>query len=575
MLSETKLKSIQDFTSTLTRDEIIWLNGYLAGLAGPVQPLVGGTSATPPPHLNGKTPQTKKITLAYGTETGNAKSLAMQLAGIAKKKNVQVKLVGLDQYRLSDLAREEHFFVVISTQGEGEPPALARKFYDHIHQHEFDLKKMKFGVLALGDSSYAQFCQTGIDVDARLDALGAKRIVPLRKCDVDYEQEALFWLDELANALEPGSSPAPSAPVESVQKKSEGKQMYRGQVVNSINLNDTGSKKKTFHIEIISDDPIDYLPGDSLGVIPSNKPTIVAEILALTGIDPSKVIEHPKMTTTVQELLSGRLNIGYLLKSTIKQYAGIVEKDIPDVRLSLFDLLRQYPLKNPEQFEEVLKLLTIQAPRLYSISSSPEAHGDREVHITVTVDKFFVGEQMRSGVGSRYLSLLEPESSFEFFIQKSKHFKLPADEKDVIMVGPGTGIAAFRSFLAEREARSASGRNWLFFGEQHFLSDFLYQTEIQYFLESGVLQQLDLAFSRDQKEKIYVQHRMKEKGAELFRWLEGGASFYVSGKRDPMSKDVEEALLEIIREFGGKTETEARDYLKKLSDEGRYKKDVY
>lgn len=570
MLSEEKLKQLNDFTGSLSREELIWLNGYIAGRAGISMPGANVVDASQVPA----TP--KKMTLVYGTETGNSKALATQLAGIAKKKGVIVKLAGLDQYRLTDLPKEEYFFVVISTQGEGDPPILAQKFYDHIHQNQIDLKKMKFGVLALGDTSYAQFCKTGEDVDARFEALGAHRMLPLKKCDVDYEADALHWIDNVIASLQSTGKVQPAvAPQTAVPAKPSGKKIYKGTVISSVNLNDIGSNKETFHIEIACDEKIEYLPGDVLGVVPHNKPEIVEKIIAITGIDPKLEIEHPKAKATAEQLLCHQLNVSYLLKSTIKQYGTLTGHEIPEVRLSLLDLLRRYPLKEDKQFEEVIKILSIQAPRLYSISSSPAAHGDNEIHITVVKDRFLVEDERRTGVGSKFLSNLEPDKEVEFFIQKSKHFKLPEEHKDVIMVGPGTGIAPFRSFIWERDAIGASGKNWLFFGEQYFVNDFLYQTELQTFLQTGSLTNLDVAFSREQPEKIYVQDRMIEKGAELFDWFEKGAYFYISGKRDPMSKDVEATLIDIFKQHGNKTEEEAKAYLKKLGDEGRYEKDVY
>ncbi len=570
MLSEEKLQKIKDFTFTLSREELIWLNGYIAGQAGALQ---GSVSAgTIPPPIN------KKITLVYGTETGNAKKLATQLAGIAKKKGVTVKLAGLDQYRFSDLLKEEYFFVVISTQGEGEPPILAKKFYDHIHEAHLDLKKMKFGVLALGDSSYAQFCKTGEDTDARLEALGAQRILPLKRCDVDYEEDALHWIDNVVAALQTnvGSVPSIARPAATEEKKPGGKKYYRGSVVSSVNLNDRGSNKETYHIEISTDEEIEYLPGDALGVIPPNCDAAVEQVLQLTGIDPKKEVKTPKVTASVEELLKKHLNILFPLKSTIKQYGTITGHAVPeDSRLSLPDLLKKYPVKDASMFEEVLQILTTQAPRMYSVSSSPISHGLNEIHITVSKDEFYVEDEKRTGVCSEYFSTLPLDTEFEFFIQKQKHFRLPDPDKDIIMIGPGTGIAPFRSFIAERDASGSGGRNWLFFGEQHFVTDFLYQTELQDYLQTGALANLDLAFSRDQKEKIYVQHRMKEKGAELYQWLQNGAYMYISGKREPTSKDVEKTLVEIFKEHGNKTEEEAEKYLHQLAEEGRWEKDVY
>lgn len=566
MLSDVKLKQIKDLAQAFNRDEIIWASGYLAGLAN------ASSSDT---STNNAAVTVKKITLVYGTETGNAKKLATQLAEIAKQKGLTVKLAGLDQYRVNDLEKESYFFVVISTQGEGDPPALAQKFYEYIHAQQPDLAKMKFAVLGLGDSSYPQFCKTGEDVDARLEALGAHRLLPLQKCDVDYEEDALRWLDNVLASLQNITTAAVINTSAPTQEKAKTKKYYQGKIITSINLNDSGSAKQTYHIEITTDELISYEPGDALGIIPQNKHSMVDKIIALTGIDPKLEIQTAKTKATVEDQLKLHLNICYLLKSTVKQYAELTAQQIPETRMSLFDLLRIYPVKDAAQFQEVLAILTPQSPRLYSISSSPAAHGDQEIHITVSKNQFTVEDEERYGVCSEYLADLMEGHSIEFFIQKARHFKLPASDKDVIMIGPGTGIAPFRSFIAERDATGASGRNWLFFGDQHFITDFLYQTEIQNYLQTGVLHELDLAFSRDTPQKIYVQHKMQEKAKTFFEWINNGACVYVCGSKEPMSKDVEYAMLEIIKEMGNKSDAEALQYLQEMEEQGRYAKDVY
>ncbi len=547
MLSETKLNVLIQISGDFSRDEAIWASGYLAGLAG------GSLSATVLPPLQTEITASnavKKITLAYGTETGNSKKLATSLATIIKKKGVQVKLSDLSQYKPKDLAKEEFFFVVISTQGEGEPPALAKKFYDYIHENEINLTHLKFGILALGDSSYPQFCKTGEEVDYRFEILGAQRIIPLKKCDIDYEQEASHWIEhvfETVHKTSETSSKNISAP-----KVSAGRKKYHGKVSSIINLNDITSDKETYHIEIETEEALAYQPGAALGILPYNSKQAVEEIIALTGIDSQKQIETHKVTDSVEQLLQRHLNISYLLKSVVAQYAKITGHTIPEVRLGLLDLLRIYPVKHAEEFEEVLQILTGQAPRLYSISSSLEAHGDTEIHITVAKSEFFIDHQKYNGLCSGFLSEFSEGQEVEFYIQNAGHFKLPEHDKDIIMIGPGTGIAPFRSFLWERDAVGAEGRNWLFFGDRNFVSDFLYQAELQDFLKTGSLTHLDLAFSRDTAEKVYVQHKLEQKAREVFYWLEGGASVYVCGAKEPMSRDVEETLLNIIQNEGKK-----------------------
>lgn len=570
MLSETKLNVLKQISVDLSRDEAIWASGYLAGLAGETTL----TAALPPQQIDHSIQNAvKKITLAYGTETGNSKKLATTLAGIIKKKDIQVKLTDLSQYKAKDLSKEEFFFVVISTQGEGDPPVLAKKFYDYIYENEINLSNLKFGVLALGDSSYPLFCKTGEDVDSRFENLGGQRIIPLKKCDIDYEQDAQNWIEHLFEAVHKTSGI--SNKNTAVQKVSTGRKKYQGKVSAILNLNDITSEKETYHIEIETEEALVYQPGAALGVLPFNSRAIVEEIITLTGIDPKKQISTPKLTDTIEELLHKHLNISYLLKSVVAQYAKITGHSIPEVRLSLLDLLRIYPVKNAEEFEEVIQILTGQAPRLYSISSSPEAHGENEIHITVAKSEFFIDHEKHKGLCSGFLSEFNEGEEVEFYIQDAGHFKLPEPDKDIIMIGPGTGIAPFRSFLWERDAVGGEGKNWLFFGDRNFVSDFIYQAEIQDFLKTGSLTHLDLAFSRDTAEKIYVQHRLEQKAQEVFYWLEGGASVYVCGTKEPMSKDVEETLLNIIQQQGKRSKEEALHYLEEMELSGRYAKDVY
>jgi sulfite reductase (NADPH) flavoprotein alpha-component len=563
MLTAHKLKIIHDLIASSSKEDLIWLNGYLAGIIA---------------HQENKDEDvaeknsSSKITIAYGTETGNSKRLALDFAAKAKKNGINAKLVSLDQYRLNDLAKEEYFFTVISTQGEGEPPAAAKKFYDHIHQNGFKLNQLKYGVLALGDTAYPLFCKAGEDVDSQLQQLGGERIVSLQRCDVDYEDEASNWFMEVLqkiNNKESKTEIVKSPPA----KKATGKKIYTGTILSNINLNDRGSNKQTHHIEIAAAD-VDYQPGDSLGLVPENPLMIVEEIIKLTNIDHTKSLTHRNEEISIFNLLKKKLNIVYLPERVVKKYASIIKQEIPETKIGLHDLLKIYPVTDPEQFEEVINILELTAPRLYSISSSPEAHNG-EIHLTVAKDFFTVNEEKKYGLCSNLLSEFKTDENFEFYIHKNTQFKLPAADKDIIMIGPGTGIAPFRSFLAERDATGATGKNWLFFGDQHFTSDFLYQTELQNWLQTNVLTKLSVAFSRDQKEKIYVQNKMKKHGAEFFEWLQSGAYIYVCGAKEPMAVDVEETLLSIIKEFGNKNINEAATYLDELKETGRYLKDVY
>jgi len=564
MLVEQKLNTLLELINTSTNEELIWINGYLNGILSRQAPKEVQTEVKK--GIN-------KITIAYGTETGNSKKLATNFAAKAKKQGVHAKLQSLDQYRLNDLTKEEYFLAIISTHGDGEPPAAAKKFYDHVHQNGFKLSKLKYSVLALGDTSYPLFCKAGEDVDQQLNKLGANRIAPLHKCDLDYESEADEWFDKVINSLNETTESAQSIAVVPSRKKSSGKKIYKGKILTHINLNDIDSSKQTFHIEIESED-VQYAPGDSIGIIPENKKELVEKIVALTGIDAEKNIDYKDELISVYDLLHKRLNILNLPERLIKKYSEIVDQEIPATKIDLIDLLKIYPVKDEEQFTEILKQMETITPRLYSISSSPEMHPG-EVHITVAKTCFKINNEIKYGLASEFLSLLNQENELNFYVHPNNQFRLPSEDKNIIMIGPGTGIAPFRSFIAERDATGAQGKNWLFFGDQHFTSDFLYQTEIQNWVETNLLTKVHTAFSRDQDEKVYVQHKMLQNGSEFFEWLHAGSYVYVCGAKDPMSVDVEKTVLKIIEEFGERSKEEAEKYLFDLKENGRYVTDVY
>ena len=565
MLAEPKFKILLELIKHSSPEELIWMNGYLAGLI---------SKNSQPQQTVASKPAVGKITIAYGTETGNSKRLATDFAARAKKNGINAKLVSLDQYRLNDLSKEEYFFTVISTQGDGEPPAAAKKFYDHIHQNGFKLSKLKYGVLALGDTAYPQFCKVGEEVDEQLNKLGGERIVSLQKCDTDYETEAENWFRQVLEQLNQSSTGNGSAVVAApVARKSTGKKIFSGRILANINLNDRGSNKQTHHIEIAAEE-LEYQPGDSIGLVPQNPLAVVENILSHTSTDKEHSFAYRNENLPAIDLLTRKLNIVYLPDRVVKKYSAIVQQEIPEIKIGLLDLLKIYPLKDRAQFEEVIGILEPIMPRLYSISSSPEAHGG-EVHLTVARDKFTVNEEIKYGLCSDCLCQWPVGSSLDFYVHRNEQFRLPADDKDIIMIGPGTGVAPFRSFLAHRDATGASGRNWLFFGDQHFITDFLYQSEFQSWADTGLLTKVNVAFSRDQKEKLYVQHKMHKHGKEFYDWLESGAFVYVCGAKDPMSVDVERAMLQIIEEYGSKTKDQAQEYLSRLKEEGRYLRDVY
>lgn len=558
------MKVFLDLLGSSSKEELIWMNGYLNGVVQ--QQPAATTVAVAEPSVG-------KITIVYGTETGNSKRLAADFAAKAKQQRIHVKVVGMDQYRLTDLTKEEYLLAIVSTHGEGEPPIAAKKFYDHLHQNGFRLDKLKYGVLALGDTSYPMFCKTGEEVDEQFNKLGGNRIVPLQKCDLEYEDEANGWFSNVLKSLSTSTKLVPVATPATTGAKKAGKQIYTGTVVTKVNLNDRGSNKTTWHIEIAAEG-VQYQCGDSVGIVPENPTAVVEEIIAVTKVDAAKIVVFKNEEVSMYDLLKYKINIIYLTERLVKQYAEITGEDIPATKMDLLDLLKIYPVKDAAQFELIIGKMNAISPRLYTIASSPSTH-EGEVHILAVKDVYTLNDEKRHGLCSSFLGELELNAQQKFFIQTNKRFRMPADDKNMIMVGPGTGIAAFRSFLSERDATGATGKNWLFFGDQHFASDFLYQTEIQNWQQTGVLTKVNVAFSRDQHFKLYVQHKMLQHAAEVYEWINSGASFFICGTKDPMSVDVEHALLEIIQQQGNKSLEEAKQYLELMEEEGRYEKDVY
>lgn len=561
MLKESELSILQNLINSSSQEQLMWIHGYLSGVV-----YRNGTSAV----ADSKNQINIKLTVAYGTDTGNSKSIAINLTAKLKNSGIKVKTVNLEQYRLTDLAKEEYLIIILSTHGEGEPPSGAKKFYDHIHNNSIDLTKLKYCVLSLGDSAYPLFCQAGVDVDLKLAQLGAVRILPIVKADVDYTALAENWSAQLLDKL---GSTRPAAGTTLPTPVSGGRNNYQGQILTNINLNDIGSNKSTYHLEIAANGVV-YQPGDALGIIPLNSENSVKDALAAIKANGEETFTFRDQNYNVAELLRRKLNIEYLSSRVITKYAELIKQEIDFASGSMIELLTKYPLPSQLGYDQVLAILEPITPRLYSISSSPNAHSD-EIHLTVALDTFSLNGETKYGLASHYLATLPVESSMEFYIQSNGQFKLPEAKQDIIMIGAGTGIAPFRSFIAERDATSCSGRNWLFFGEQYFKTDFLYQTELQDWLANGTLTKISLAFSRNQKQKIYVQHKIRQQGQELFDWINGGASIYVCGSKDKMSKDVEKALVDVIGQYGNLTTEAAHNYLAELSETGRYLKDVY
>ena len=565
-MEEHKKQLFQEFIQSATKEELLWMNGY-------VQSILDSTSVDKP--ILSSAPSVHKITVLYGTETGNSKKAATDLATQAKKKGIQVKLQGLEQYRLTDINREEFLFVAMSTQGEGEPPEAGKKFYDYLHNDGLNFPNIKYSVLALGDSSYPLFCKAGEDVDIQLEKAGAKRIVPLQKTDVDFETPAQEWVNNILNALSASTEVVKPVKTEAVAitPNSKEKIIYKGSLLSKVNLHAKGSGRTTYHVELLSED-VEYEAGDTIGIVPPNDVKEVEAIIALAGVKETDIVTIKNDTASIHEWLSNRLCINYLHETVVKKYAAIVCKEIPAEKIDFINLLKNYPVENTSQFEEVLKVLNKQTPRLYNIASTLTTQSG-EVHITVAMDEFDVNGETKKGVCSAYINNLAENDVVSFFVQRNKRFRLPAPDKNIIMVGPGTGIAPFRSFLYERDATGATGQNWLFFGEDHFTTDFLYQTEIQNWFNTGVLNKVNVAFTKDHPVAYNVHHKMKEQASEIYTWLQEGAYFYLCGEKAPMGVEVEKTLIEIIAEQGKTDIEEAWKTFNAWREEGRYIKDVY
>lgn len=584
---------------TLTEGQKIWLSGYLAA------PQSGGAPAAAAPQTASTANVStvpKEVTVLFGSQTGNSQKLAKKLSGKLQGQGYQVTAASMSDFKPNTLKKVQHLFILVSTHGEGDPPDNALSFHEYLHSSRASqLAGLPFSVLALGDTSYEFFCKTGKDFDSRLEELGGKRIVPRVDCDVDFDEAADAWIASVTASLgeASGTPAAANAGVTAVESGAGAPSDYsrtnpfQSAVLENINLNGRGSDRETRHIELsLEESGLQYEPGDSLGVYPENHPRLVEELMAAMGWNAEEPVAIPKSgeERPLREALLSHYEITVLTKPLLEQAAKLYpdsglrellsagrEQELRDYvkGRDLLDLVQDYRFEGVPAKPFVAMLRKMPA-RLYSISSSPKAYPD-EVHLTVRKVHYESHGRNRYGVCSTYVSeRLKPGQSLPVFIQDNPNFKLPQNpDTPIIMIGPGTGVAPFRAFLGEREESGASGKTWLFYGDQHFSSDFLYQVEWQRWLKEGVLTQMDVAFSRDTDQKVYVQHRMFEKAKELYQWLQQGAVVYVCGDEKRMAHDVHSTLSAILRQEGGMSEEEASAYLTRMQQEKRYQRDVY
>jgi sulfite reductase (NADPH) flavoprotein alpha-component len=579
-----------------------WLNGFFAGIFSQAP---GGAMAAPPAQAAAPV----NVSVLYATQSGTAEGLAKKIGKELKGKGHEVKALSLDSYTATALAEEKVALVVASTYGDGDPPDGVKAFYDHISDPAFPrLDHLNFAVLALGDSHYEHFCKFGKDLEARLIELGAKPMLDRVDCDVDLDEPFAQWKASVAERLAKvslngngngagngnGSHAAPAkaaaAPAKATGPTRDNP--FHAPLIDKRDLTHSVSSKQVVHLAFsLANSGVEYEAGDALGVIPTNDPQLVDEVLAatkLTGeetvtLDKGKVlpIREALLTQLLVTQLSRKLVQAYATKGECHPLLGLLPPEQQTHFDSymhgrgLIDLLCEYPgvIATAADLAAILPKLP---PRLYSISSSPRAHID-QVHTTVAVVRYRTHDRQRGGVCSTmFADRMSVGDTAPVYIQVNKKFRLPTDsDAPIIMIGPGTGIAPFRSFLHDRLATGAKGKNWLFFGERTAASDFLYREELEQMVVDQFLTRLDLAFSRDQQEKIYVQDRMAQQGALFWSWLQEGASIYVCGDATYMAKDVDKTLHKIIEQHGGFSEDAAAEFVSDLKDHHRYHRDVY
>lgn len=565
-----------------SEDQRAWLNGFLAGLysKGEGANAAVAVAATP-------------VTVLFGSQTGTAETLSKKAAKQLKAANCDPKILDMGDVTPEDLKTVEHLLIITSTYGEGEPPDNAQSFHTALMADSAPkLEGLKYSVLGLGDSSYVDFCQCSKEFDARLEALGAKRVAPMVEADGDPDDPFAEWIASVQSVLgEAGATPTPVMDDEGEgdEPKFNKKNPFPAKLLKTENLNKEGSSKATHHIEIsLQGSDLDYEVGDALGVYPENNVKLVDEIIDAAGFTPDELAPVPH---GVDQQLFDALRYHYdvsilteaflLACSRLTKNAELQEIVADEAKCKeyiagrgLVDPITDFSVKFPTTEYLVAPLKSLN-PRLYSISSSPNAHPG-EVHLTVGKVTYDLHGRKRMGVCSTFLSDHKLDRPVKVYMHANKAFRLTENnDAPAIMIGPGTGIAPFRAFLEEREFRGAKGKNWLLFGDQHQATDFLYEDQITMWMKNGLLTRFDTAFSRDQAEKVYVQNRIVEHAEEFYAWLEEGGYIYICGDASRMAKDVDAAIHKAVEIAGSKSEDEAKAYVEGLKKAKRYLRDVY
>lgn len=588
-LGQDALAQLTRLSDGLDRDALQWASGYLAGLAAHTIRQTAPVAAE----------AAIRATVVYGSQTGNARRQAEALAGELEQAGLPVRVLRADAYRLRELPAERLLYVIVSTQGDGDPPDDARAFVEHLGGRRAPkLAQLRYAVLGLGDSSYPKFCAVGAQIDERLAALGAERLFARGEADVDVDTAAAPWrrtaLTQARTILEPSPARAtvtplrgPATPRDATAWSRE--RPFMAPLLSNRRIVGRDSTGDVRHVELsLQGSGLDYRPGDALGVWPSQSPALVEAVLAALRVDGDDAVTIAGETLPLAQWLSGRRELTRLTRPFVAAHAQRARSAALDAALAadgadalralldghqLIDLLQRYPATwNAADLVAALRPL---APRLYSLASSRAAVGD-EAHLTVAVVAYEAFGEARIGSASRFLADRAEGDAVPVFVEPNERFRLPEDPtRDIVMIGPGTGVAPFRAFVQERTETAATGRNWLFFGHRHFRSDFLYQTEWQQAHRDGHLHRIDLAFSRDRPDKVYVQHALRRRGRELYDWIENGAHLYVCGDASRMARDVDAALREIAVAHGGHDAESAAGWLAALAADRRYNRDVY
>jgi len=582
-LDNPKLRALIDGAKGLTADQLLWSSGYLAGMASGSAGVVAGSSAG-------------QVVIMYASQTGNGVGVSKKLQQALAQAGIGAEVFNALDYRKAQLKKAAAVLLIASTHGEGDVPDTALEFAEFLSSDKaIGLKSLQYSVLALGDSSYSHYCQVGRDFDARFAELGAHEIAPRRDCDVDFVAEAAAWIEQVTAALQSSLEATAAAPIAVTLAGGNDysrDQPWQAEVLANQVIVGRGSSKETRHLELsLEESGMEFLPGDSIGVLAPNSADLVDAIIATLKLDPqAQVPGGAGEPMGLRDALVQDYEIAPIARPVIQNYVEIQASDELSSLLGedrkqeltdwlygrdLLDLLVEHPLAGLTA-EQLVGLLRPAQPRLYSVASSQLANAD-EVHLTVATVEYEARGRQRRGIATGWIAdHLEEGQTLGIYRHENPLFRLPENpHQPVIMIGPGTGVAPFRAFLEEREAQGAEGQNWLFFGDRNFTTDFLYQREWQAHLASGLLSRIDLAFSRDQAERIYVQQRMLEQSHEFYRWLEEGACVYVCGDATRMAGDVHAALLEIIQKEGGLSAESAADYVSLMQRERRYQRDVY